>query len=132
MTEPATAQPGWAEDDLRRIGGADELQIASRRPDGTLRSFVTIWVVRSGDEIYVRSAHGPENPWYRRALASGSGRIRAGGVERDVHLTAAGDADQAAIDAAYHSKYDRYGARIVNTVVGPTASQTTLRVTPQY
>ena len=63
---------------------SDELQIASRRTDGTLRSFVTIWVVRSGDDIYVRSAYGTENPWYRRALASGRGRIKAGGVERDV------------------------------------------------
>jgi len=131
VTDPATPRSAWSEDDLRLIGGADELQIASRRPDGTLRSFVTIWVVRSGDEIYVRSAHGPENPWYRRALASGVGRIRAGGQEHDVQLTPADDVDQAAVDAAYHSKYDRYGARIVNTVVGPTAAQTTLHVNPQ-
>jgi hypothetical protein len=131
-TEPTTSPSGWAEDDLRRIGGADELQIASRRPDGNLRSFVTIWVVRIEDEIYVRSAHGPENPWYGRALASGHGRIRAGGVERDVRIVSAADADQAAVDAAYHSKYDRYGARIVNSVVGPTAAGTTLKLIPRH
>ena len=50
---------------------AEELGLASRRADGTLRGFVTMWVVRVGDDVYVRSAHGPDNPWYRRAIASG-------------------------------------------------------------
>jgi hypothetical protein len=40
-----------------------------------------MWVVPVADELYVRSAGGPGRPWYRRALASGTGRIRAGGVE---------------------------------------------------
>jgi hypothetical protein len=127
----ATPAGNWAEADLQRIGAADELRIASRRPDGTLRPFVTIWVVRSYDQIYVRSAYGIENPWYRRAIASGAGRIRAGGVERDVQLVPAGNADHAAIDAAYHSKYDRYGAKIVDTVVGPGAAEATVLITPQ-
>jgi hypothetical protein len=128
---PMPSTDRWATDELQRVGHAEELQIASRRTDGTLRPYVTIWVVRSVDEIYVRSAYGTENPWYRRALASGRGRIRAGGVERDVALTPAGDADQAAVDAAYHDKYDRYGPKIVNSVVGPDAAQSTLRLTPQ-
>jgi hypothetical protein len=131
MTAPASTPAQWSADELRRIGDADELQIASRRPDGTLRPFVTIWVVRSDDDIYVRSAYGTENPWYRRALASGAGRVKAGGVERDVRLVTAADADQAAIDAAYHRKYDRYGAKIVNTVVGPIAAEATLLLTPR-
>ena len=29
---------GWTPDELRRIGSAEELRIASRRPDGTLRA----------------------------------------------------------------------------------------------
>jgi hypothetical protein len=115
---------------LQSVGAAEELQIASRRHDETLRPYVTIWVVRSGDEIYVRSAHGTENPWYQRALTSGTGRIRAAGIERDVNITRARDADQAAIDAAYHTKYDRHGPRIVNTVIGQSAAQTTLHLTP--
>jgi hypothetical protein len=128
---PKLAAPGWTAEELQRVGDAEELQIASRRTDGTLRRYVTIWVVRTGDEIYVRSAYGSENPWYRRALASGIGRIRAGAVERDVALIPADDADHAAIDAAYHTKYDRYGPKIVNTVVGRTAAQSTLKLTPQ-
>jgi hypothetical protein len=39
-----------------------------------------MWTVRAGDKLYIRSAYGPDNPWYRRATTSGTGRIRAGGV----------------------------------------------------
>jgi hypothetical protein len=120
----------WTAGELDRIGGAEELKIASRRRDGTLRPYVTIWVVRSGDDLYVRSAYGPGNPWFVRAKASGVGRIRAGGVERDVAFEEpAGDVHEA-LDAAYHAKYDRHGPRIIGTVVGPKVVETTLRLVP--
>lgn len=120
----------WTDDELDRVGSADELKISSRRSDGSLRRFITIWAVRHGDDIYVRSAYGPENGWFVRALAAGDGRIRAGGVERDVTFERA-DADvDGALDDAYHAKYDRYGPRIVGTVVGPDAARTTLRLIP--
>ena len=35
------------------------------------------------------------------------------------------------VDAAHHAKYDRYGAKIVNTVVGPSAAAVTIRRQPQ-
>jgi hypothetical protein len=123
---------GWAADELTRIGDATELQVASRRSDGSLRPFVTIWVVRLGDDLYVRSAYGTDNPWFRRAKTSGEGRVRAGGVERDVTFTAPAADSSADIDAAYHLKYDRYGPRIVGTVVGPHAAPGTLRLVPQH
>ena len=34
----------------------------------------------------------------------------------------------AAIDAAYHSKYDRYGPRIVGSVVGSDAEAVTIKL----
>ena len=120
----------WTQDELQRIGEAEELQVSSRRPDGSLRPFVTIWVVRAGDDIYVRSAYGPENGWFRRAQASRTGRIRAGGIERDVTFADAPAGVHAAIDAAYHAKYDRYGERIVRTVVGDAVAPLTIRLVP--
>jgi hypothetical protein len=120
--------PAWPTDDLERISGAEELQLASYRTDGNLRRFVTMWVVRVGDDLYVRSAYGPDNPWYRRAIASGRGRVRAGGVLRDVSFAGADPSVQGSIDAAYHAKYDRHGARIVDTVVGPDAHEVTIRL----
>jgi hypothetical protein len=124
----------WTDDELRRAGAAAELQIATRRDDGSLRPYVTIWTVRAGDHLYVRSAYGADNPWFRRATASGSGRIRAGGIERDVTFTPVSELDaaaQAAVDAAYHAKYDRYGPQIVGTVTGAHAAPVTLRLVPQ-
>jgi len=120
----------WTADELSRIGSADELQVSSTRTDGTLRPYVTIWVVRAGDDIYIRSAYGAANPWFVRATRSGTGRIRAGGVEKDVSFADAAPEAFAAIDAAYHAKYDRYGAKIVGTVTGPDADATTLRLLP--
>ena len=121
----------WTPDELARIGRATELDIASRRPDGTLRPFVTIWVARLGEDLYVRSAYGYDNPWFQRALASGEGRIRAGGVERDVAFEVPGSGVDAALHAAYHAKYDRYGPGIVGTVVSPEAARSTLRLVPR-
>jgi hypothetical protein len=123
---------GWTADELTRIGDATELQIASRRSDGSLRPFVTIWVVRVGDDLYVRSAYGTDNPWFRRAKTSGEGRVRAGGVERDVTFIAPAADTRIDIDAAYHAKYDRYGPQIVGTVVGPHAAPGALRLVPQH
>ena len=123
----------WTDDELNRIGKAEELRLASARPDGTLRPYVTMWVVRAGNDLYVRSAHGPENPWFRRARASGVGRIRAGGLERDVIFAEVEPAPglHAAIDAAYHTKYDRYGPRIVGSVVGPEVEAVTIKLMPR-
>jgi hypothetical protein len=121
----------WTDVELRRIGEAQELQLASERPDGTLRRYVTMWIVRAGDELYVRSAHGAGNPWFRRAKTSRMGRIRAGGLERDVTFAEAAAGAQVDIDAAYHAKYDRYGPEIVGTVVGSHAHDVTIRLVPR-
>jgi hypothetical protein len=121
----------WTPDELSRIGDADELQIASFRPDGSLRPYVTIWVVRLGDGLYVRTAYGPRNGWFLRAKRSGAGRIRAGGMERDVTFEDAGNVRPDELDAAYHAKYDRYGPRVVGTVVGEQVADLTLRLVPR-
>jgi hypothetical protein len=121
----------WSENEREAIGSADELGIASRRSDGSLRPYVTIWVVRVGDDLFVRSAAGPDNPWFRRAKASGTGRIRAGGIERDVVFDDAPAELHTAIDTAYHEKYDRFGPRFVDPVVGDHVTDVTIRLLPQ-
>jgi hypothetical protein len=131
LSRPTDATTTWPTDELTRIGDAYELEIASRRADGSLRPYVTIWAVRAGDGIYVRSAYGYDNTWFQRALTSGEGRIRAGGVERDVRFEAAESGGGPDVDRAYHEKYDRYGPRMVGTVVSPEAVRSTLRVVPR-
>ena len=83
-----------------------------------------------------RSTSGPPTaPTTRGSGAPRSaaeGRIRAGGLERDVVLREYPDGDvHSAVDKAYHTKYDRYGPRIVGSVVGPSSPHAgTLRLLP--
>jgi len=58
------------------------------------------------------------------------GRIRAGGIERDVSFErlAADSPVQHDTDASYHAKYDRYGPQMVGAVVGPAAGTTAASV----
>jgi hypothetical protein len=121
----------WTEDALRRIGDARELRIASQRPDGTLRAPRTIWHVRVGDAIYIRSAHGPDNGWFRRARSAGTGQISSGGIEQAVTFVLADPAVREDVDRAYHEKYDRYGPGPVGAVTGPDVLETTLLVMPR-
>lgn len=120
----------WTDEELERIGAAEELSLASRRADGTLSPTVVMWVVRVGDALYVRSAGGPDRPWYRNAVARRAGHVTSGGVARAVSFESAPADAHAAIDAAYHLKYDRYGPRIVGSVVGPAAHAVTVRLVP--
>ncbi|BCY09117.1 DUF2255 family protein [Actinoplanes sp. L3-i22] len=129
MAEPMMTT--WTGEELTAIGGAEELGLATPRRDGTLRPYVTMWVVRTGDELYVRSARGPANGWYVRALRAGAGRIRAGGLEREVSFASAAPDVHPGIDAAYHAKYDRYGPAIVGSVVGEQAREVTVRLLPR-
>jgi hypothetical protein len=71
----------WTHDELTRIGAADELEIVSLRDDGTLRKPVTIWVVRLGDDLYVRSVRGRGSAWFRGTQVRHAGHIQSGGWE---------------------------------------------------
>ena len=51
-------------------------------------------------------------------------------LERAVTFGEASCDAHAAIDAAYHAKYDRYGPNIVGHVVGSDAKAVTVRLVP--
>jgi hypothetical protein len=121
----------WTKEELEKIAAAEELQLASRRGDGSLRSSVTIWVVRHGDELYVRCVNGRDGAWFRGTQTRHEGHIRAGGMAKEVRFLDASAADHAAIDAAYRAKYRRYPASYVDAVANPTARAATLRLVPR-
>ena len=117
----------WTSDELDRIGNAEELRLASQRPDGTLRDPVTIWVIRHGNDLYVRSWRGPGGSWFRRTRERRNGRIQAGGVDKDVTFADADHGLDDQIDAAYRAKYRRYSGTYVNPMVAPQARATTIK-----
>jgi hypothetical protein len=123
----------WTSEELDRIEKTGELEIAALRPDGTLRNPVTIWVVRHGDELYVRSGYGQRAAWYRGTQRRREGHIKAGGIDKDVTFVDA-DADPALndqIDAAYRTKYRRHEARWVDPMVAAEARATTIKLVPR-
>jgi hypothetical protein len=121
----------WTSSELNKIGTAEELQIAPLRADGTLRKPVIIWVVRVGDDLYVRSANGRTFAWFRGVQARHEGRIWAGGVEKDVTFVdvAAPDVNDQ-IDAAYLTKYRRY-PQYVSPMVTPEVRAATIQLIPR-
>ena len=122
----------WTSDELNKIGKADELQIASLRRDGTLRNLVTIWVVRVGDDLYVRSVNGRSSAWFRGVQTQHAGHIQAGGVEKDVTFVEEADPDiNHQIDAAYRAKYRQYAAQYVDPIVAPPARSATIKLVPR-
>jgi len=122
----------WTSDELNKIGTAEELEIASLRRNGTLRKPVTIWVVRVGDDLYVRPIHGRTSAWFRGTQTRHEGHIRSGGVDKDVAFVEEADPEvNDQVDAAYRTKYRRYAASIIGTTVSPEARSATIKLVPR-
>lgn len=121
----------WASAELEKIGAEEEIEIAARRRDGALRKPVTIWIVRHGDDLYVRSVNGPNGAWYRGVHERHEGRFEGAGVEKDVAFVDADPAVNDQIDAAYRTKYRRYAGKILDSILTPKARAATLKVVPR-
>jgi hypothetical protein len=122
----------WTSGEIAKIGTAEELHLASRRDDGSLHRPVTMWVVRDGDNLYVRSMHGRAGAWFRGTQTRHEGHIRAGGIDKDVTFVV--DTDPTIndrIDAAYRTKYHRYGPNIIGGVVNPDSRAATIKLVPR-
>jgi hypothetical protein len=122
----------WTKDELSKIYAAEELRISSLRRDGTLRKPVTIWVVRLGDDLYVRPVNGRSGTWFRGTQVRHEGHIQAGGVDKDVSFMEEADHEiNTQIDGAYRAKYRRYAANIVNSILTPQARSATIKLVPR-
>jgi hypothetical protein len=119
----------WSGEELSTIGDASELQVASLRGDGSLRSPRTIWVVRHGDDLYVRSVRGSEGAWFRGVQERREGHISSGGLDRDVTFEDADHALDDEIDEEYRRKYGRTSSA-VDRITSADARATTIRLVP--
>jgi hypothetical protein len=110
----------WTADELDAIASAEELLIQSRRPDGTLRNPVIIWVVRVDDALYVRAVGAPTSPWFRGTQEQHAGHTFAH-VDPSLHP---------AIDHQYRTKYANQPAAYVDPCLTPQAHAATLSLIP--
>ena len=119
----------WTNEERETIDDRDELRIAARRTDGSLRRPVTVWMVRHGDDVFVRSVNGRDASWFRGAQTSHKAHVQVAGVERNVTLVEVDDRNDE-LDAAYETKYGRRYASIVPSIVAPHARAATLKLVP--
>lgn len=121
----------WTDDELAKIGAAEEVQIAPLGRDGKPVKPVTVWIVRYNDDLYVRSVRGRRGQWFLATQATHEGRIRAGSVQKDVAFVDADHDSNDDIDAAYRAKYRRYAGTILNSVLTAGARSTCMKLVPR-
>jgi hypothetical protein len=119
---------------MRRVVKAEELEIAARGADGSLRRWVPIWVVGVGGRIYVRTWQRRDTGWFGQVLGSRRARIRVADFVADVAVEDIGEGEadlRAEVDAAYRTKYGHYGATSVDRMVTDDAAAATLQLIPE-
>jgi hypothetical protein len=83
------------------------------------------------DFVYVRTWHRRSTGWFGHVLEARRARIRVPGPEADVAVedVSEGSAQlRADVDAAYHTKYGRYGSSSVDAMVAEAAAAATLHL----
>ena len=97
--------PSWTAEQLSQIDTTRELEIASRRRNGTLGRAQPIWVVCVNGQVYVRSWHRRTTGWFGQVI-DGRARVRV------------------------HGKYAPHGDGSVGQMTTDAAAATTLRLSP--
>ncbi len=121
----------WTSDELNRVGQAEELDISSVQADGVIGKATTIWVVRVGDDLYVRPVNGRSGAWFLGTQMRHEGHIEADGISKDVVFVEVDPANAIndEIDAAYWEKYPQH-SEYVPPVLTPKARAATIRLVP--
>jgi hypothetical protein len=120
----------WSTAEATNIAAPQEVQVVTRRPDGSLLRPRTIWVTRDGARVFIRSTNGRGADWFRAATATRTGQLIAGGRTYEVVFDEVEDAgDLPAVDAGYRAKYGQY-ASIVDHLEQDGPRSATLQVKP--
>ncbi|HEY6430947.1 MAG TPA: DUF2255 family protein [Acetobacteraceae bacterium] len=111
---------------IAAISAQQEIGIrTTRQPDKP----VTIWVVVTGDEVFIRSFQAAKGRWYRSVAADGLATLEIDGQQVPVRAT---PADTAAIDRVSTAFLAKYGSSpYAKEMVRSETLPTTLRVEPR-
>jgi hypothetical protein len=128
-TKEANMTVGWKPTTLSEIADQEEIRIGSERTGGGYNRWTPIWVVRVGDDLYVRSGFGTNGFWYRHATES-QAYVNAAGTLYKVSLILQTDpVTIAAVDKAYRQKYSADSS--LPLLLSDRARSTTSRLIPQ-
>lgn len=119
---------GWNEEELKLFDSSDELHLSSSRADGRLSSPTTMWMVRRGQDVFVRSVNGRASQWFRRTQEAKQGRIQVGHLEQDVQFKEVDAAIADELDELYRRKYGRYAQSIVDRITSDYAREAALEL----
>ena len=120
----------WTEAELAKIATADDLHISPFREDGVTYGTPTwIWSVVVDGTLYVRAYNGQNSRWYKAAMTQKDGRVRVGGIEKDVAFEAVEGTIDEAIDAAYRAKYA--SSPYLAPMIGKRARAATVKIKPR-
>jgi hypothetical protein len=118
-----------AESDLQHAAEAEEITIGFQRPDGSTGS-TPVWIVRAGDDVFVRSMYGQRGGWYRRLRANPDGMVTDEAHTHQVRAEPVADeATRQEVTRAYESKYGR--SPYVEPLLSEEAIGATLRLEPR-
>lgn len=122
----------WTEDQLTHIGNAQDCRVAVAIGQGYPKR-TTVWIVRSGDDLYVRPYFGTDSRWYNAAINEHRGEVDADGETFAVTFSFEGnDAPNDNIDEAYRAKYGSGPAgQYVPPMIGTGPRSATLRLLPR-
>jgi len=116
---------------LRLLDETKEVKIETRRDGDSPEHRTIIWVVVTGDEVYVRSVRGPRGRWYREISSNPEGALH---VEDDrIPVRAAPAAEGPTVDAvsaALRSKYEQSSPNSTAAMLRPDTLPTTLKLSP--
>ena len=124
----------WSPEELNLLGTAGEVEVSSVHHDGSMSRQRIVWIVRVGNQLFLRSVNGPEAGWYRSTRSRHQGQLEARGLVRQVgwvDVDAAADPDiDPAVDAEYARKY-RGSTTAIERINSTAARSTTMRVDPR-
>ena len=130
MATPLDRAAAFPPELIARIAALEEVDLETRgRRSGEPRR-VTVWVVVSGDEVFVRSEHAERGQWYRNVLADPAVTLF---VEADRVAAGATRVTDAAllrrVTEAFASKYAHHES--VSSMLGPVVEAATVRLSPR-
>ncbi|TMD43906.1 MAG: DUF2255 family protein [Chloroflexi bacterium] len=114
-----------------KVVESDEVDIETRRDAKSPAHRTTIWIVATGDGVYIRSYKAKRGRWYQEALANPLVTVRVG--RRHVAARAepeTGSRVMREVDAAYREKYGERWPDETAPMLGRSVVATTLRLKP--